>query len=680
MLVGNLFLFFQMSTPAHLPTSLTPNGPPVESSETLARMALNTHANADAGVREKPSSHNLFADLDTSENGQPKGPNLRASRFNARNMIQQKPAAGHQQSSLQHPTPTQQSPASLSATSSSISLPSPSSDSPQDDAPPRVSSSERIHMWSKEGDGSPCDKQFGWSFTRASEFCSSASSSSSSSSSLKCFHHSVTNAVTCASTNIVVDLDKLHVSQGGEPIQSVRGRVEKEEFVRYSPGAFGLNCERPSNIQVTETNYPHHLKDMFMNIAFKGSSAAIGSTAISDASPFWAPPRSTSNTVCDVIIHAPALFVTRYEYANLYHSMGDFYNTFQTQWMFGLRDDMTAGQENETLPPMVVFFDGHSAGALDEVWDRMFSGRVTYINHLPETYRRSANDAAASASTTTPPRRFCFKRAYFVSPAYKSALSVEMMKPIVASCKNSAHLHDFSNELLRKYGVDTLNPWAPVDSNTPGSAAAAAGQPLFSPSVKDLFGKELLPRHLDLNKTPLISFIFRKDYLAHPRLKALTASRKIANEMEIGREIMLNPNVIDATYGGVQPYMIGVDLASLSMLQQLVLIRYSTLLIGIHGAGLSHTLFLRPGGSLLELVPPEVGGRAHFRYFAEWAGHRYLKASVAGERLGAPASGHHVDVKMLKRVIREAVVGGSIVEPTPGWKKYHQTPNVAAGR
>jgi hypothetical protein len=40
---------------------------------------------------------------------------------------------------------------------------------------------------------------------------------------------------------------------------------------------------------------------------------------------------------CQRWVETPTLFVTRYEYANPYHTMGDWYNSFQDQQIFGTR-------------------------------------------------------------------------------------------------------------------------------------------------------------------------------------------------------------------------------------------------------------------------------------------------------------------------------------------------------
>jgi glycoprotein 2-beta-D-xylosyltransferase len=63
----------------------------------------------------------------------------------------------------------------------------------------------------------------------------------------------------------------------------------------------------------------------------------------------------------------------------------------------------------------------------------------------------------------------------------------------------------------------------------------------------------------------------------------------------------------------------GMQLDALAMKQQLSIIARTDVLMGMHGAGLSHTLFLPPHAGLLEFYPtywPQAN--KHFRTFAFW--------------------------------------------------------------
>lgn len=61
-----------------------------------------------------------------------------------------------------------------------------------------------------------------------------------------------------------------------------------------------------------------------------------------------------------------------------------------------------------------------------------------------------------------------------------------------------------------------------------------------------------------------------------------------------------------------------VDFASLSFTEQVKLIRETNILIGMHGAGLSHLLFLPKEAFVIEFFQGDQ--QKHYRNFAKWAG------------------------------------------------------------
>ncbi|KAL8604096.1 hypothetical protein ACOMHN_047308 [Nucella lapillus] len=147
--------------------------------------------------------------------------------------------------------------------------------------------------------------------------------------------------------------------------------------------------------------------------------------------------------------------------------------------------------------------------------------------------------------------------------------------------------------------------------------------------------------------------VWRRDYAAHPRNKGGSISRKIHNEDEA-----------QAAVRGVVPArdtVRGLQLDSLPMQTQLELIAETDVLVGMHGAGLSHTLFLPSHGGLLELYPtywPQ--NNRHFRSMAAWRGLHYLnwqnhdsRNEKANRRTYIPP---HVIVKMAQ-VMRRNMCG-----------------------
>ncbi|KJK74011.1 hypothetical protein H634G_10742 [Metarhizium anisopliae BRIP 53293] len=70
-----------------------------------------------------------------------------------------------------------------------------------------------------------------------------------------------------------------------------------------------------------------------------------------------------------------------------------------------------------------------------------------------------------------------------------------------------------------------------------------------------------------------------------------------------------------------------VDFGEFSFAEQLKIVRETDLLIGVHGAGLTHTMFLPPGSAVVEILP---GDFAHmgFRNLAQLLGHQYHRTHV----------------------------------------------------
>ena len=66
-----------------------------------------------------------------------------------------------------------------------------------------------------------------------------------------------------------------------------------------------------------------------------------------------------------------------------------------------------------------------------------------------------------------------------------------------------------------------------------------------------------------------------------------------------------------------------IDFAALPLAEQLQLVRETDVLVGVHGAGLTHAMFLPPGGAVVEILPPGLKHKG-FRNLALMRGHRYF--------------------------------------------------------
>jgi hypothetical protein len=93
-----------------------------------------------------------------------------------------------------------------------------------------------------------------------------------------------------------------------------------------------------------------------------------------------------------------------------------------------------------------------------------------------------------------------------------------------------------------------------------------------------------------------------------------------------GSDRRSTPGLADAVAGlPVRRNTRVADLARLSPVEQVGLAARSSVLVGQHGAGLVHMLWLPAGSTVIEIQPPLVAGVDHiFADLATALGHRYL--------------------------------------------------------
>ena len=208
--------------------------------------------------------------------------------------------------------------------------------------------------------------------------------------------------------------------------------------------------------------------------------------------------------------------------------------------------------------------------------------------------------SALSASPT------CWHCSVLVPPGYTSGLSVDSMT-LADPCRDIAHVRDFSNWVVRQYSLSSIQ--AP-------------------------------PR----DHHPEIVFVMRRDYDAHPRGLGQAATRKIANEGEIIERVSA---VFPDTVVKI------VLFERMQIRDQISSIRGATVVVGVHGAGLSHILFANGVDTpLIELVPPEYEGRRHFAMFAQYIGAGYERVGIGADRGDGT---HHVPVTDLVDSVRRAL-------------------------
>ena len=312
-----------------------------------------------------------------------------------------------------------------------------------------------------------------------------------------------------------VVLDKAYISgrPGGEEIKDVLNQPEEDEYYKYDLGCFQLACpERPEYF----FNGGYHLSDFLFNLKTK-----------------------EVRRKADEVRRQFTIVVTRYEYANIYHTMTDWYNAFLMMKFFNKTREETH----------ILLMDAHPKGALDSAWGILFH---------------------ASQRLSELKQRTLFSEMVWSTLGYDSLMLNHYLETLPL-------VDEFHKFFLSSFNIQT------------------------KPQVNC--------EHIK------IVFIWRKDYLAHPRNPAGTLSRKIKNEKELLRSVRKKYPNFDVN---------GVQIDVFSMDKQLQMISQTDILIGMHGAGLTHAMFLPDHAGLIELVPTYWSSAMdHFMAIAQWRNLHY---------------------------------------------------------
>lgn len=152
--------------------------------------------------------------------------------------------------------------------------------------------------------------------------------------------------------------------------------------------------------------------------------------------------------------------------------------------------------------------------------------------------------------------------------------------PVLMFSANLTLHKEFRNEMLRAYGLSERAKAEPSVYNN----CSTLGRPFK------------------------VLFVWRRNYLAHPRNPTGIVARKISNEDEL----------LNVTKHALKNCDIkGVQLDLLSIREQLTLVSGSDVMIGMHGAALAFSWFLPPGSGVIEMFPATHRGNWHMAQIAQ---------------------------------------------------------------
>ncbi|CAH8819072.1 unnamed protein product [Schistosoma curassoni] len=326
--------------------------------------------------------------------------------------------------------------------------------------------------------------------------------------------------------NVFIDPSKVVGAIGGEDPMKVANQPESYELLEFQYGFIKTSVKpniKKEQLRSYETNV----------ITFLKSVEVLDPTNL-----------DTTNIYKEKIV----FLITRVEYANLYHTMTDWYNTYLTMKLLNLSINNIH----------LLITDGHPIGNLDEVWYQLFNYSISRIG----AYRQITNYIHHNNTNLLPilPMNKNYllhiHKLVIIPYGYSSPLYVD--KPLLSNM----YIEEFRQFLLQSYHYN--------------------------------MNDNLCYKHIVTNyQLPQIIIISRRNYIAHPRNINGHISRKINNELQLLNQLK--------QLGFTNSLII--DFINLTISEQLNLIINTDILIGMHGAGLTYSLLLSNTSMLIELFP-----------------------------------------------------------------------------
>ncbi|XP_020598891.1 beta-(1,2)-xylosyltransferase-like [Phalaenopsis equestris] len=365
----------------------------------------------------------------------------------------------------------------------------------------------------------------------------------------RCFYSATLKSSVCEGSRVRMDPRKIMMSKGGERLELVMGRREEEELPSFEDGAFEIEGDRRKRSQGGRV-----VDDEFLDryvprngIAFHAMRGLMKSMRVV----------GPGELQCSQWIEEPTILVTRFEYANLFHTVTDWYNAY-----------VSARVTNLPKRPHLIYVDGHCKAPLEEAWEALF------------TNARYAKNFSAAV---------CFRHVILSPLGYENAMFKGLSESF--SCQGTP-----VNNLRE-------NP-----DNQKTSRLSEFGEMLRAafelPTDENSITKPSTAHN--------ILFVRREDYLAHPRHTGKVESR-LTNEPEVfdsiqnwaANQTKCRLNVINGLF------------AHMKMKDQLRAIYEASVVIGAHGAGLTHLISARSKTIVLEIIS-SLYKRPHFSLISHW--------------------------------------------------------------
>ncbi|ONK81807.1 uncharacterized protein A4U43_C01F33070 [Asparagus officinalis] len=340
------------------------------------------------------------------------------------------------------------------------------------------------------------------------------------------------------------------------------GREEEEELPKFEEAAFEIEGEDVGDVG-------RAVDDEFLDkYVPRGQIQQHTMRALVDSVRVVEPGKLD----CSEWIEEPTVLVTRFEYANMFHTVTDWYSAYVSSRVTSL-----PGR------PHLVFVDGHCKTQLEETWEALFSS-IKYAKNFSGPV--------------------CFRHAILSPLGYETALFEGLTEHI--SCQGTT-----ANSLSKN----------PDDRKTSRLSE-------FGEMLRAAFGLLDMPTKPPTGHNVL--FVRREDYLAHPRHSGKVESR-LSNEQEVFDAV----HSWAANYTKCKINVINGLFAHMSMKEQLRAMQEASVVIGAHGAGLTHLVSATLDTIVLEIIS-SLYRRPHFQLISQWKGLEYHAINLAGSYARPP--------------------------------------------
>ncbi|KAL4554712.1 hypothetical protein LXL04_037314 [Taraxacum kok-saghyz] len=383
----------------------------------------------------------------------------------------------------------------------------------------------------------------------------------------RCFYSETLRSSICEGGKMRMHPDKIKMSAGGEVLESVIGRGEDEELPEFELGAFDLEVSGKSKSDGKKLAGEGFLNEYLQKgeVSRHTMRDLIDSIQLVGANEF----ECSEVRVAVSWVEEPTLLITRFEYANMFHTVTDWYSAYVSSRVTGLPNR-----------PQIVFIDGHCMTQLEETWKAVFSG-VRYAKNLSGPV--------------------CFRHAILSPLGYETA----MFKGL--------------SENIDCYGASAHDLWQKPDDKKTARISE------FGEMIRAAFSLPLHRQPSKAGSSHNVLVVRREDYLAHPRHGGKVQSR-LSNEQEVfdaikrwsvSNNMECRINVVNGLFG------------HMSMKEQVRAIQDAAVIVGAHGAGLTHIVSAAPEAEILEMIASEFR-RPHFALISQWRGLNYHPIYLSG--------------------------------------------------